>query len=121
MTANDRPPSSTTCVHGGEHPDPATGALETPLVMSSAFAFDDAEQAAGAFTGENDHLIYGRWRNPTVSALEAKLVALEAGGDARIDACATASGMAAITPPVLACCRAGGQVLAPRSTDRESS
>ena len=46
----DRPPSSTACVHAGETPDAATGAVEPPLHLSSAYAFDSAEQAAGAFT-----------------------------------------------------------------------
>lgn len=113
----DRPPSSTACVHAGERPDPATGAIDAPLHLSSAFAFDDAEQAAGAFRGDNDHLIYGRWRNPTVSALEAKVAALEAGEDA----CATASGMAAITAALLTLCEAGDHVVAPRSIYGESA
>ena len=120
---NDAPPTSTTCVHGGEGPDPATGAIEPPLHLASAFAFDDAAQAAGAFTGDNDHLIYGRWRNPTVAMLESKVVALETGpaGHAAYDACATASGMAAIVAAVLACCVAGDHVVAPRSMYGESA
>ena len=119
----DVPPSSTTCVHAGEAPDRATGAVEPPLHLTSAFAFDDAAQAAGAFSGENDHLIYGRWRNPTVQALEAKLVALEAGVDAYqdYDCCATASGMAAITAAILSVCQQGDSIVAPRSMYGESS
>lgn len=113
----DAPPSSTLCVHAGERPDPATGAIDAPVHLSSAFAFDDAEQAAGAFRGENDHLIYGRWRNPTVSALEAKVAALESGDDA----CATASGMAAISAVLLTLCEAGDHVVAPRSIYGESA
>jgi cystathionine beta-lyase/cystathionine gamma-synthase len=113
----DAPPSSTLCVHAGERPDPATGAIDAPVHLSSAFAFDDAEQAAGAFRGENDHLIYGRWRNPTVSALEAKVAALEAGEDA----CATASGMAAISAVLLTLCETGDHVVAPRSIYGESA
>ena len=116
----DRAPSSTTCVHGGEVPDPATGAIEPPLHLASAFAFDDAAQAAGAFTGENQHLIYGRWRNPTVSTLEGKVTALEAG-DADHDCVATASGMAAITATILGVCVAGDHVVAPRSMYGESA
>src|SRR5437773_386227 len=61
---------ATACVHAGEPPD-ASGALDVPIVMSSAFAFESAEHAAGAFAGENDAWIYGRWGNPTVRALEA--------------------------------------------------
>jgi O-acetylhomoserine/O-acetylserine sulfhydrylase-like pyridoxal-dependent enzyme len=68
---------ATRCVHAGEAPDAATGALEPPLVLSSAFGFESAEEAAGAFRKENDAYIYGRWGNPTVEALEQKLAALE--------------------------------------------
>ena len=121
-TPDDRPPSSTTCVHGGEAPDAATGAIEPPLHLANAFAFDDAAQAAGAFTGENQHLIYGRWRNPTVSTLEGKVVALEAGDTtAGFDCVATASGMAAITATILGLCSQNDHVVAPQSMYGESA
>jgi methionine-gamma-lyase len=107
---------ATTCVHGGETPD-ADGALDPPIVLSSAFAFASAEHAARAFRGEEDAYIYGRWGNPTVDALEAKLAALE---DAEA-ACATASGMAAIAGVLLASCEAGDHVVAPRSMYAESA
>jgi methionine-gamma-lyase len=111
---------STVAVHGGdsrEAPDGATGALEPPIVMSSAFGFASAEEAAGAFTGANDAYIYGRWGNPTVEALEARLAALE-GATA---ACATASGMAAVSGTVLGLCDHGSHVVAPRSMYGESA
>lgn len=107
---------ATICVHGGESPD-ADGALDPPIVLSSAFAFTSADQAARAFRGEEDAFIYGRWGNPTVDALEAKLAAIE-GAEA---ACATASGMAAIAGVVLATCEAGDHVVAPRSMYAESA
>ena len=107
---------ATICVHGGESPD-ADGALDPPIVLSSAFAFASAEHAARAFRGEEDAYIYGRWGNPTVDALEAKLTAVE-GADA---ACATASGMAAIAGVILASCEAGDHVVAPRSMYAESA
>ena len=109
-------PSRRICVHGGESPD-ADGALDPPIVLSSAFAFTSAEHAARAFRGEEDAYIYGRWGNPTVDALEAKLAAVE-GAEA---ACATASGMAAIAGVVLASCEAGDHVVAPRSMYAESA
>jgi methionine-gamma-lyase len=107
-------------VHGGderEAPDAATGALEPPIVMSSAFGFASAEEAAGAFRGDNDAYIYGRWGNPTVEALEVKLAALEGAGAA----CATASGMAAVSGVVLGLIDAGGHIVAPRSMYGESA
>lgn len=107
---------ATLCVHAGESPG-GDGSLDPPIVMSSAFAFDSAEHAARAFRGEEDAWIYGRWGNPTVAALEAKLAALE-GAEA---ACATASGMAAISGAVLAVCESGDHIVAPRSMYAESA
>jgi methionine-gamma-lyase len=107
----------TACVHAGDTRDPSSGALETPLVLSSAFGFASAEEAAGAFRGENDAYIYGRWGNPTVDALEAKLAALE-GTEA---ACATASGMAAVSGTILTLCEQGSHIVAPRSMYAETA
>ncbi len=108
---------TTLAIHAGEPRDPATGALDPPLVLSSAFGFASAEDAADAFDGKNDSYIYGRWANPTVEALEAKLAALE-GTEA---ACATASGMAAVSGTVMAFCEAGDHIVAPRSMYAESA
>ncbi len=105
----------TLCVHAGE--PSRQGALDTPIVLSSAFGFASADEAAGAFRGENDALIYGRWGNPTVSALEEKLAALEAAESA----CATASGMAAIAGAVMSICDAGSHVVAPRAMYAEAA
>jgi len=107
---------ATTCIHAGEAPG-HDGALDPPIVLSSAFAFESADHAARAFRGEEEAFIYGRWGNPTVAALEAKLAALE-GAEA---AAATASGMAAIAGVVLSCCVAGDHVVAPRSMYAESA
>ena len=114
-----KPPAlglATLAVHAGEHRDPS-GALDAPIVMSSAFAFESADLAAGAFRGENEAYIYGRWANPTVEHLEQKLAALEQGGAA----VATASGMAAISGALLSLLRAGDHLVAPRSMYGESA
>jgi methionine-gamma-lyase len=108
---------ATACVHAGEEPDPATQALDTPIYMASAFGFASADEAAGAFAGTNDAYIYGRWGNPTVEALEAKLAALEGSEDA----CATASGMAAIAGAVTTLCSQDDHVVAPRSMYGEAA
>jgi methionine-gamma-lyase len=108
---------ATVCVHAGDVRDPSSHALEAPIVLSSAFEFDSAEEAAGAFRGDNDAFIYGRWGNPTVLALEAKLAALE-GAEA---ACVAASGMAAVSGTILALCDQGSHVVAPQSMYAESA
>lgn len=107
---------STRSIHAGESRDP-TGALEPPLVLSSAFAFESADAAAAAFRGENDAYIYGRWGNPTVQRLEAKLAALE-NGEAAV---ATASGMAAVAGVLLTLAQSGDHVVAPRSMYGETA
>ncbi len=105
------------CVHAGDQRDALSGALEAPIVLSSAFGFESGEDAAKAFRGENDAYIYGRWGNPTVEALEAKLAALE-GTEA---ACATASGMAAVSGAILTVCEQGSHIVAPRSMYAETA
>jgi len=108
---------STACVHAGDVRDPSSGALDAPLVLASAFGFDSAAEAAGAFKGENDAYIYGRWGNPSVDQLEAKLAALEGAQDS----CVAASGMAAITGAILAICNQGSHIVAPRAMYGESA
>jgi methionine-gamma-lyase len=115
--AKRREALTTLCVHAGEPKDPQTGALDVPIVMSSAFGFESADDAAAAFRGESDAYIYGRWENPTVRALEEKVAALESAEDA----CVTASGMAAIAGAVMSLVDAGGHVIAPRSMYAEAA
>lgn len=74
----------TACVHAGQIPDPATGAVMTPVYQTSTFA----QQAVGKHRGYD----YARTANPTRSALETNLAALEDGQFGL----AFASGMAAI-------------------------
>jgi hypothetical protein len=106
---------ATTCVHAGGDGDPTTGALET-VVLSNAFRFDDADHAAAAIRGERG-FVYSRWENPTVAALEAIVAALE-GTEA---ACATSSGMAAVSGAILALLGQGDHVVAPRAMYSESA
>ena len=107
---------ATRAVHAGG-PRPERGPVEPPIVTSVAFAFASAEEAEGAFRGENDALIYGRWGNPTVAALEATLADLE-GGEAAV---CTASGMAAISGSLLALMETGDHVVAPRALYGETA
>jgi cystathionine beta-lyase/cystathionine gamma-synthase len=74
----------TICVHAGQAPDPATGAIITPIYQTSTYVQDEL--------GRHKGYEYGRTQNPTRFALERNLAAIE-GGRA---AFAFASGMAAI-------------------------
>lgn len=81
------PPSSrfaTRCIHAGQQPDPSTGAVSTPIFQTSTYV----QESLGRHKGFE----YARTKNPTRSALEANLAALEGGAAAF----AFASGMAAI-------------------------
>lgn len=98
---------ATRCVHAGQHPDPQTGSLTTPLYQTSTFVFTSAEQGAARFAGEDSGYIYTRLGNPTQAALEEKVAALE-GGEAAL---AFGSGMAAISAVVMALVRAGDHIL----------
>jgi methionine-gamma-lyase len=108
---------ATIAVHAEGEGAIAYQALEAPLVLSSAFSFESAAEAAAAFQGENDAFIYGRWGNPSIAALEAKLAALEGAEDA----CVAASGMAAITGAILSVCTQGSHIVAPRTMYGESA
>ena len=69
--------------------DPTFGSVVTPIYPSSTFQFPSAHEGALRFCGKKKGLIYSRFTNPTVYALEKKLAALENGERAL----ATSSGM----------------------------
>ena len=81
----------TKALHAGTQPDPQTGARALPIYQSSAFVFENTEDAGNLFALQKYGNIYSRIGNPTVAAFEEKIAALEGG----IGAVATSSGMAA--------------------------
>ena len=85
MKLTDTARFSTICIHAGQEPDPATGAIITPIYQTSTYVQDGLGQPHAGFE-------YGRTQNPTRMALERNLAAIEAG----TAAFAFASGMAAI-------------------------
>jgi cystathionine beta-lyase/cystathionine gamma-synthase len=88
----------TLCIHAGQDPDPVSGAVMTPIVLSSTFWQD----GPGGHRGYD----YSRAGNPTRTALEACLAAIE-GGKHGIT---FASGVAATTT-VLLMLKSGDHVL----------
>jgi cystathionine gamma-lyase/cystathionine beta-lyase/cystathionine gamma-lyase/homocysteine desulfhydrase len=93
----------TICIHAGQTPDPSTGAIVTPIYQTSTYVQD----ALGQHKGYE----YGRTQNPTRSALEGNLAAIE-GGRA---AFAFASGMAA-TAATMRLLQAGDHVVVTDNT-----
>jgi cystathionine beta-lyase/cystathionine gamma-synthase len=84
MKLRDNARFSTLCVHAGQEPDPTTGAIMTPIYQTATYV----QEGLGRHKGFE----YARTANPTRSALEANIAALESGRTAF----AFASGMAAI-------------------------
>ncbi|WP_205874377.1 cystathionine gamma-synthase [Mycobacterium camsae] len=102
--SNDHPFTglATKAIHAGYRPDPATGAVNTPIYASSTFAQDGVGGLRGGFE-------YARTGNPTRSALEASLAAVEDGVYGR----AFSSGMAASDCALRAMLRPGDHVVIP--------
>lgn len=94
-------------IHGG-HTKNLPGALTSPIYQSSTFVFDNAQQGAKRFAGEEDGFIYTRLGNPTELELEDKLAALD-GAEAGL---VTASGMGAISSTMHTFLKAGDHVVA---------
>jgi len=90
---------ATKAVHAGQAPDPATGAIMTPIFQSTTFV--------QASPGKHQGYEYARTGNPTRTALEANLAALEGAGHG----ICFASGMAA-TDAVVRLLKAGDHVVA---------
>ncbi|NTV10646.1 MAG: O-succinylhomoserine sulfhydrylase [Zoogloea sp.] len=80
------------------------------LYLTSSFVFENAAQAAARFSGELPGNVYARFTNPTVTAMQERLAALE-GAEACV---ATASGMAAILSTAMALLKSGDHVVASR-------
>src|SRR2546422_2922526 len=77
------------------------------LYLTSSFVFENAAQAADRFCNNAPGNIYSRFTNPTVTAFQERLAALE-GAQACV---ATASGMSAILATAMATLKAGDHVV----------
>ncbi|HEX6947916.1 MAG TPA: PLP-dependent aspartate aminotransferase family protein [Acidimicrobiia bacterium] len=88
-------------IHAGVTPDPATGAILTPIYQSTTFVQESVDEyMAKGYS-------YSRGGNPTVRALEEKLTALEGGHDTT----AYASGMAATVAVLIGLLEQGDHVV----------
>ncbi|MGO9783810.1 MAG: cystathionine gamma-synthase [Streptosporangiaceae bacterium] len=92
----------TLAIHAGQDPDPLTGAVVPPIYQTSTFKQDGVGGLRGGFE-------YSRTANPTRTALEECLAALEGG----TQALAFASGMAAEDCLIRTVCSPGDRVIIP--------
>ena len=96
---NDKPSFDTLAIHGGQYPDPTTGAVITPIYATSTYV----QEAPGVHKGFD----YGRSHNPTRFAFERAIAALEEG----TNGFAFSSGLAGIAA-VLETLDAGSHIIA---------
>src|ERR671934_2383073 len=89
---------STLCLHAGQEPDPATGAIIVPIYQTSTYV----QEALGKHRGYE----YARTQNPTREALERNVASLEGG----THGFAFGSGLAALDA-VLKLLRSGDHVV----------
>ncbi len=90
---------STDCIHAGQEPEPVTGSVTYPIFQTSTYVQPEL--------GRHKGYEYARTQNPTRSALEANLAALESGKHAHC----FASGMSA-TDTVFRLLKSGDHVVA---------
>ena len=92
----------TKCLHAGYTPGNAEPRV-LPIVQSTTYVYDSTEEVAAVFDDPMKSLIYSRFGNPTVMAVEDKIAELEGG----IGVMCTTSGQAAILLALLNICNAG--------------
>ncbi|MBE6428988.1 MAG: O-acetylhomoserine aminocarboxypropyltransferase/cysteine synthase [Planctomycetaceae bacterium] len=92
----------TKCLHSGYTPK-NTEPRVVPIVQSTTYVYDSTREVAAVFDDPTKSLIYSRFANPTVMAVEEKIAELEGG----LAAMCTTSGQAASLLSILNLCRAG--------------
>ncbi len=101
MSGPDKPSFKTREVHAGVAPDPVTGAILTPIYQSTTYVQESVDQYL------EKGYSYSRSGNPTVTALEARITALEGGAGSLC----FATGMAATSCTLMALLDAGDHLV----------
>ncbi|QEH67591.1 O-acetylhomoserine aminocarboxypropyltransferase/cysteine synthase family protein [Cellulosilyticum sp. WCF-2] len=92
----------TKCLHAGYTPKNSEPRV-VPIYQSTTYVFDSTKEIGDVFDEPTKALIYSRFANPTVMAVEEKIAALEGG----IGAMCTTSGQGASLLSILNICKAG--------------
>jgi cystathionine gamma-lyase len=101
MTDDRQPDFKTREVHAGVSPDPVTGAILTPIYQSTTYVQESVEKYM------EKGYSYSRSGNPTVTALENRITALEGG----IGSACFATGMSATSCTLMGLLSAGDHVI----------
>ena len=96
----------TKCLHSGYTPKNSEPRV-LPIVQSTTYVFDSTADVAAVFDDPTKALIYSRFGNPTVMAVEEKIADLEGG----VGAMCTSSGQAATLLSILNLCSAGDSLI----------
>jgi O-acetylhomoserine (thiol)-lyase len=94
-------------LHGGQVPDPTTGARAVPIYQTASYVFKNTDHAANLFALREFGNIYSRIMNPTNDVLEQRIAQIEGGSGAL----AVASGQAATTLALLAVTQPGDEII----------
>jgi O-acetylhomoserine (thiol)-lyase len=97
----------TLALHGGQEPDPTTGARAVPIYQTTSYQFKNTEHAANLFALKEFGNIYTRIMNPTTDVLEKRMAALDGG----VGALAVSSGQAATTLAILNIAQVGDDIV----------
>ncbi len=96
----------TKCLHSGYTPK-NTEPRVVPIYQSTTYVFDSTKDIGDVFDEPTKALIYSRFANPTVMAVEQKICELEGG----VGAMCTSSGQAASLMSILNICKAGDSII----------
>ena len=99
--------TETLALHGGQEPDPVTGARAVPIYQTTSFQFKSSEHAASLFALKEFGNIYTRLMNPTNEVLEKRIALLDGG----IGALSVSSGQSAISLALLNIAQAGDEIV----------
>ena len=103
----------TLCLHGGQVPDPTTGACAVPVYRTTAFVFKSTEHAANLFALKELGNIYTRLTNPTTDVLEKRVCLLE--GAHPMAGLGLASGTSAVFYAIINLAQAGDNIVSARN------
>jgi len=85
--------------------------LSESMFLTSSYAYTSAEQAQRAFKGEEEHYLYSRYGNPTVTVFEERMKMMEKAAICQ----STASGMGAVFASLACMLKAGDRLVASKA------
>jgi len=97
----------TLALHGGQEPDPTTGARAVPIYQTTSYQFKNTDHAADLFALKEFGNIYTRLMNPTTDVLEKRMALIDGG----VGALALASGQSAETIAILNIAKTGDEIV----------